>query len=136
MNERHYKIAFWVLILAMIVSTVISIFTQSKLDKAINEIKNAKVILDSAQATIRTIDVTINGLQEQTDKFKQELESFHLKSLQVDSILLNREKNILNRVSDIQSKIQQLQLQRKDILNMLKELPREIETKPLKPLGQ
>lgn len=136
MNERHYKIAFWILILAMIVSTIISIFTQSKLNKAISEIKNAKIILDSAKATIRTIDLTINGLQEQTEKFRQDLASFHNRSMQVDSILLIREKNILNRVSDIQSKIQQLQLQRKDILNMLKELPREIETKPLKSQGQ
>lgn len=136
MNERLYKIAFWVLIIAMIISTVISIFTSSKLNKAIGEIRNAQAILDSAQATIQTIDFTIRGLQEQTDKFRLELESFHDKSLQVDSILLSREKNILNRVSDIQFKIQQLQLQRRDILNMLKELPREIETKALKPQGQ
>ncbi|MBK8953992.1 MAG: hypothetical protein IPM34_00340 [Saprospiraceae bacterium] len=136
MNEIQYKIGFWVLILGLVTFTIMSIFTQSKLTKAIKEIEKAKDLIDSAQLTIRTIDATVLGLKTQTDLFKTELELYHQKSLKIDSALLGRERDILNKVSGIQKQVDKLQIQRKDILDLLKELPREIETKPLIPNRQ
>jgi len=136
MELQPYKWAFWILIIALVVSVVFSIFNQSKLNMAIREIRAAKEKIDSAKAGLVNMEKMVNGLRIQTEAFDLALQQFRQQSKTVDSLILLKEKDVMYKLSGIQQQVSQLQNQRKDLHKLLKDIPRTIETKPLIPTKQ
>lgn len=136
MELQPYKWAFWILIIALVVSVVFSIFNQSKLNLAIREIRAAKEKIDSAKAGLVNMEKMVNGLRIQTEAFELALQQFRQQSKTVDSLILLKEKDVMYKLSGIQQQVSQLQNQRKDLHKLLKDIPRTIETKPLIPTKQ